>query len=111
MHVANASQAFAHLLAASIIGAVNVASRQPVIVAGLGAILARLAGRPDLLTTGTPRAGEPLSMAADATRLRATGFAPRKALEDGLARLWSEKEGQGSALDPQKGQSPFEPIH
>jgi nucleoside-diphosphate-sugar epimerase len=93
MHVADAGRALAHLLAGNLRGPVNVASGRPVTIGALAGILARLAGRPDLLAVGAQRSGEPLSITADTARLRATGFAASIALEDGLAALWKAAGG------------------
>jgi protein O-GlcNAc transferase len=93
MHVADAGRALAHLLACDARGAVNVASGQPVTIGALVAHLARLAGRPDLLALGARRTSEPSAIAADTTRLHATGFMPAIALEDGLAALWTAAGG------------------
>ncbi len=89
MHVADAGRALAHLLGGEACGAINVASGQAVTLGALGGIAARLAGRPDLLKVGQHAGAEPLDMAADIARLRATGFTPSIALEDGMAALWS----------------------
>jgi protein O-GlcNAc transferase len=114
MHSADCGRALAQLLAGDVKGAINVASGQPVTIAGLAGIVARLAGRPDLLAPDVRPSSEPLTMAADVTRLLATGFKPSVALEDGLARLWSGvgrgKEGGGSAPRPRQGQWPLEPL-
>jgi predicted O-linked N-acetylglucosamine transferase (SPINDLY family)/nucleoside-diphosphate-sugar epimerase len=93
MHVADTGRALAHLLAGKVAGAINVASGQPVTIGALADIVARLADRPDLLARGTQRSSEPARIAADTTRLRATGFSPSITLEDGLAALWSAAGG------------------
>lgn len=93
MHVADAGQALAHLLAGDVRGTINVASGRPVTIGALTGVLARLAGRPDLLAPGVRPSREPLAITADTTRLRATGFAPSIALEDGLAALWQAAGG------------------
>ncbi|HEX4369454.1 MAG TPA: NAD-dependent epimerase/dehydratase family protein [Rhodopila sp.] len=110
MHVADAGRALAHLLMSATSGAVNVASGQPIAVGALAGLAARSAGRPDLLAVSVRATAEPLAMLASTTKLRATGYMPSIALEDGLAALWSEKKGQGSALDPQKGDAPLNPF-
>jgi len=94
MHVADAGRALAHLLAADVRGAVNVAFGQPVTIGALAGIVARLAGRPDLLAVGARGGSEPQAMVADTARLRATGFVPSIALKDGLAALWSAAGGK-----------------
>jgi protein O-GlcNAc transferase len=92
MHVADAGRALAYLLTSDVTGPVNVASGQPVTIATLAGHLARLSGRPDLLVSTPGPSREPPVMAADITRLRATGFTPSITLEDGLADLWSTRD-------------------
>lgn len=93
MHVADAGRALAHLLAGDASGAINVASGAPVTIGALAGRIARLAGRPDLLATAASQDRGPREIVADVTRLRATGFVPSIALEDGLAALWSAEGG------------------
>src|SRR5580698_4347766 len=109
MHVADCGRALTHLLAGEVHGAINVASGQPVTIGALAAIVARLAGRPDLLALNVRPSSEPPTITADVTRLRATGFKPSVALEDGLARLWSARGRQdlGSPQYPQRGMAPL----
>ena len=92
MHVVDAGRALAHLLAGIGRGTINVASGQAVTVAALAELAGRLAGRPDLVALGVRRSSEPPAIAADTTRLRATGFVPTITLEDGLAALWSHRD-------------------
>jgi protein O-GlcNAc transferase len=108
MHVADAGRALAHLLAADIKGSVNVASGEPTTIGTVAGLVARLAGRPDLMAADTRSNNEPRAMLANTTRLRASGFVPSIGLEDGLAGLW--REGQGAALDPQRGDAPLNPL-
>jgi predicted O-linked N-acetylglucosamine transferase (SPINDLY family)/nucleoside-diphosphate-sugar epimerase len=91
LHVADAGDALAGLLAHADAGVCNVASGQPVSIAALAGIAARLAGRSDLLAVGARQAvaAEPATIVADIARLRGTGFAPLIGLEDGLAALWN----------------------
>jgi protein O-GlcNAc transferase len=110
MHVADAGRALVHLLAGNAGGTFNVASGQPVTIGMLASIAARLAGRADLLAAHTRPSSEPPVMLANTTRLRATGFVPSVGLEDGLAGLWQGAEGPGSALDPQRGGAPLNPV-
>jgi protein O-GlcNAc transferase len=93
MHVADAGQALAHLLASDVTGSVNVASGRPTTIGALAGIAARLAGRPDLLAPDVRRSTEPQAILADTTRLRASGFKPSIPLEDGLAALWTRAGG------------------
>jgi protein O-GlcNAc transferase len=93
MHVADAGQALAHLLASDLTGSVNVASGRPITIGALVGIAARLAGPPDLPALGVRPSTEPPTILADTTRLRASGFTPSIALEDGLAALWRAAGG------------------
>jgi nucleoside-diphosphate-sugar epimerase len=86
LDVRDAGAALARLALAAVQGVVNVGSGVPVRldelaarVAGVGSPLVRLGARP-------LRAGEPLVMVADPTRLiEATGFAPRYTLAETIA--------------------------
>jgi predicted O-linked N-acetylglucosamine transferase (SPINDLY family)/nucleoside-diphosphate-sugar epimerase len=109
MHVADAGRALAHLLANQVVGTVNVASGQPVTIGNLAGLLARLAELPALAAISTTKNTEPPAMLANTSRLRATGFVPSIALEDGLRALWRATRGQGAALDPQRGDVPLNP--
>jgi protein O-GlcNAc transferase len=96
MHVADAGRALAHLLAGQTSGAVNVASGQPVKIGTIAGIAAHVVGRPDLLAADARPGTEPQVMLANIARLRATGFVPSVALEDGIAALWQEGATQPS---------------
>jgi nucleoside-diphosphate-sugar epimerase/tetratricopeptide (TPR) repeat protein len=110
MHVADAGRALVHLLASEVTGAVNVASGQPLSIGDLAGMLARLAGRPDLLRLGTGAQTEPGFITADSGRLRASGFRTSVPLDAGLADLWAaQTKGQGAAPDPQRGDPPLNP--
>jgi nucleoside-diphosphate-sugar epimerase len=69
-------------------GAVNIGSGEAVSLRHVGEMLARLAGRPDLLRVGalTDRISEPERLVMDVARLsEATDFCARIPLEKGLA--------------------------
>jgi len=79
-------------------GPVNLGTGQEIAVADLARLVARLAGRVDLPPVhDAPRPGDVRRLCADATRARRIlGFAPRVALEEGIAtlRAWYESTGQ-----------------
>jgi nucleoside-diphosphate-sugar epimerase len=88
MHVDDVAAAFAALLDSPVEGPVNIASGEPVSIADVLALIARAAGRPELLRLGAlpRRSGEPDLLVADVARLRdEVGFAPSVALERGIA--------------------------
>jgi nucleoside-diphosphate-sugar epimerase len=88
MHVDDVAAAFAALLDSAVEGPVNIASGEPVSIADVLALIARAAGRPELLRIGAlpRRAGEPDLLVADVSRLRdEVGFTPSVALERGIA--------------------------
>ena len=83
-------RALASLAASSCGGAVNVASGQAIAIGDLVGLLARLAGRPDLVRLGRlpDRPGEVAHMVADIGRLRrGAGFHERADLAGDLAGL------------------------
>ncbi|MCE9520815.1 MAG: NAD-dependent epimerase/dehydratase, partial [Alphaproteobacteria bacterium] len=80
--------AIAALAQSTVTGPVNIASGVPVSLAHVGATLARIAGRPDLLQRGAiPDAmGEPATLVANVRRLaEEVRFVPSIPLEQGLA--------------------------
>jgi nucleoside-diphosphate-sugar epimerase len=88
MHVADVARGFVALLSSAVEGPVNVASGEAVEVAEVLDLVARAAGRPDLLRLGAlpRRDGEPERLVADVQRLHhEVGFRPRVALADGIA--------------------------
>jgi UDP-glucose 4-epimerase len=88
MHVDDVAAAFAALLASAVEGPVNIASGEGVSIAEVLALIARAAGRPELLRLGAlpRRSGEPDRLVADVARLRdEVGFAPAVALQRGVA--------------------------
>ncbi len=81
--------AFAALLDSDVGGAVNVASGRGVPVRDLVAMVARAAGREELVRYGAlpSRPGDPASIVADVGRLeREVGWRPRETLEAGIER-------------------------
>jgi nucleoside-diphosphate-sugar epimerase len=81
--------AFAALLDSDVRGAVNVASGRGVPVRDVVAMVARAAGREDLVRYGAlpPRPGDPAAIVADVARLeREVGWTPRETLEEGIER-------------------------
>ncbi len=87
-HVDDVAGGFAALLDSDVEGPVNVASGEAVSIADVLALIARAAGRPDLLRLAAlpRRDGEPDLLVADVRRLRdEVGFAPSVTLEQGIA--------------------------
>jgi nucleoside-diphosphate-sugar epimerase len=88
IHVEDAAAALVSLLDSAVEGAVNIASGNPV---ALREVIERVAAhtrRPDLVRLGARPApeGEPLTLYADARRLRdEVGWAPRYELDEGIA--------------------------
>ncbi len=88
MHVDDVAGAFAALVDSAVAGPVNVASGEGVAVRHIAELLARAAGRPDLLDVGAiaSRPGDPLEIVGDATRLHTeVHWEPAFNLEEGLA--------------------------
>ncbi len=88
MHADDVAAGFVALLDSDVDGPVNVASGQAVSIADMLDLIARAAGRPELLRRGAlpRRAGEPDLLVADVSRLRdEVGFAPSITLEHGIA--------------------------
>jgi nucleoside-diphosphate-sugar epimerase len=88
MHADDVAAGFATLLDSDVEGPVNIASGEAVSIADVLALIARAAGRPELLRLGElpRRDGEPDVLVADVARLRdEVGFTPAIALEQGIA--------------------------
>ena len=88
MHVADVAGGLVATLDSRCEGAVNIASGVCVPIRQVVEILARLAGRPELLRLGARASppGEPPRLAATVARLRdEVGYVPRFGLEEGLA--------------------------
>jgi nucleoside-diphosphate-sugar epimerase len=87
-HVDDVAGGFVALLDSDVEGPVNIASGEAVSIADVLALIARAAGRPDLLRLGAlpRRDGEPDLLVADVRRLRdEVGFVPSVALAQGIA--------------------------
>jgi nucleoside-diphosphate-sugar epimerase len=82
-------RALAALAVSEVVGAVNVASGQPVAIRAVTEAIARITGRADLLRLGAlPDRAEPPFIVADTTRLlRDVGFTEGADLEGDLAAL------------------------
>jgi nucleoside-diphosphate-sugar epimerase len=97
LHAADAGAAFATLAESKVVGPVNVASGEAVVLRELAARIEQLAGGRELLQVGArpmPE-GEPLALVADITRLRQeVGWSPGIDLDDGLDGViewWRER--------------------
>lgn len=87
LHADDVARAISALGASNVVGAVNVASSQPVRVRDLVQRIGEIVGRPELIELGAapyPH-GERMAIVADNTRLVAEcGWAPRLTLDNGL---------------------------
>lgn len=91
------SSAFVALLAADVVGPVNMASGRPVRVRELIEALATAAGRPDLVRLGArPSGDEPHRLTADVARLRdEVGWSPSLSLDEAARRTvtwWRQRQ-------------------
>jgi nucleoside-diphosphate-sugar epimerase len=86
IHVADCGAALAALLESEVAGGVNVGSGEGAAVAEVARIVARLAGREELLRIGAlPDGDDETSVVASTKRLRdEVGFSPSFTLDDGL---------------------------
>jgi nucleoside-diphosphate-sugar epimerase len=101
LHVDDVADAFAALVGGEVTGAVNVASGEGVAVRHVAEVIARAAGRHDLLDVGAvpSRSGDPPEIVGDPRLLRdRVGWRPRLSLEDGLERTvgWWREQGRPS---------------
>lgn len=89
LHVEDVARAAATLMDSQVDGVVNIASGNPIKLSEFGKLLARIAGRPDLLTIehAAPTPDNPLNLVADVELLRSIGFVPKYSLEEGLKTL------------------------
>src|SRR5204862_5004328 len=95
--------AFAALLDSDVRGAVNVASGRGVPVRDLVAMVARAAGREELVRYGglPPRPGDPAAIVADVGRLeREVGWRPREPLEAAIERTVRALHDDGRRRSP-----------
>lgn len=97
LHVDDVAGALAALLERPVVGPVNIASGNAVVLADVVDLIGRELGRPELVRRGAlpDRPGEPPLLAADVTRLREeVAFCPLVSLEDGIAAAvawWRER--------------------
>ena len=100
LHVDDVAAAFVALADGSAAGAFHIASGAGVAMRALMETAGRLAGRPELIRFGARAQNDwdPPAIVGDAARLRALGWAPRIALEDGLRETvawWRGREPAG----------------
>jgi nucleoside-diphosphate-sugar epimerase len=94
--VEDLGRGFAALVDSDVTGPVNVASGTGISLVDVATMIARAAGRPELLRVGAlpERPGEPPELVADVTRLHdEVGWAPEDEVVDRLARLVAELRG------------------
>lgn len=95
MYVDDVARAFATLVDSDVTGAVNVASGRPVTVREVVELIARAAGREDLLDIGAlpMREGDPAELVPSVMRLREeVGFEPALTLKNGVAATVADLE-------------------
>jgi nucleoside-diphosphate-sugar epimerase len=105
LHVADVGGAFAALVAGDVRGPVNIGSGEGVAVRELVELIAREAGRPDLLDIGAlpPRPRDPPALVADVTRLRdEVGFTPSIRLEEGVRETVTWWRAVATKADPRQ---------
>jgi nucleoside-diphosphate-sugar epimerase len=100
LHVDDVAAAVLAVLRSPVVGPVNIASGESVMVAEVIERIAQLIGRPELVRRGgLPDRPEPPLLVADIVRLRdEVGFRPRWALIDGLtdAVQWWERQAHAA---------------
>jgi nucleoside-diphosphate-sugar epimerase len=86
LHVSDVASAIVSVAQSPLTGIVNIGSGEPVTVRKIAETIGEIVGRTDLLKFGAkPYApNDPMSVVADNTRLRSTGWQPRFTLETGL---------------------------
>lgn len=87
--VADAAEAFAHLLMQGANGRYNICSGQPALIGDVVRTLARLcdADPTQVLALASARVTDPPMLVGDNTRLLASGWRPTQSLEQGLALM------------------------
>ena len=101
LHVTDVASAIWAVAQSELVGAVNIASGEPVTIAQIAQRIGHLLGRSDLLRLGalTYRHGEPMHILGDASILRAElGWTPHFPLDGGLAETiawWQERTSRG----------------
>lgn len=88
LHVADVGAAFGALVDSEVTGPVNVASGEAREIGEVVRLIAKAAGREDLLRVGAlpERPGDPPRIVADITRLRdEVGWQPSRSLDEGIA--------------------------
>ncbi len=96
LHVEDVARAIAFVTKGSLEGIVNIGSGVPVRIREIVAAAARAVGREDLVRYGAlpTRPGDPPFVCADASKLRAAGWAPMIDLESGMADTAAYWRGQ-----------------
>lgn len=98
IHVEDVAEALVVLCESDHRGPVDLGTGRAVSVADAARLMARLAGRPDLLRLGAlPRRAEPPRLVADARLLRQLRAAPRIPLEVGLAEALNVRNASRTA--------------
>jgi nucleoside-diphosphate-sugar epimerase len=97
LHVEDVAAALCAIARAELVGAVNVASGEPVTVATIAKRIAAILDCSERLRLGALpyAAGDPMFVLGDNRRLRSTGWSARWSLDDGLAdavRWWRTQE-------------------
>jgi nucleoside-diphosphate-sugar epimerase len=107
MHVDDIGRAVALIATSNVTGIINVGSGVPVTVRDAVSAIAEATGRKDLLELGAMpyRAGDPMHVQADASRLRALGFAPQFDLASGVRDTvgWARREQSSSTVPGRAG--------
>jgi nucleoside-diphosphate-sugar epimerase len=101
VHVEDIARAIWTVAASDVIGAVNIASGEPVTIAEIARQIGDLLGRPDLVRLGALpyRPGDPMYLVGDPSLLRGhLGWAPRVSMARGLAQSIEWWQGQVSRV-------------
>lgn len=86
LHIDDVASAIAAVVGSEIDGVINIGSGEPVRVRDVVVAAAEACGRADLVRIGALayRAGDPMFVCADATKLRSTGWTPAHDLASGM---------------------------